>query len=236
MIRIILFDIATWCINAIPPQYRLTKFLIFIRSLCYGLVWNMVNFNNYRTSTTLLYYNSATPYNADFPVIYNYGVWVSLQSGNAGNTPDASPAWWVNVSPSFIGLTERITFTCAYLRLTWALNRQFNTTFRHPPYPSPYGGSGTFSDIYITNAIPSYVSPAWSTIAQPLNMWGTKPNNLGWFTLSVIGAASSYQYVIHFPVSVYDSLGATDSIRKSIISQFVNKYNIAGLGYSIVTY
>ncbi len=184
------------------------------------------------------YWSGAITYSKGDLVRDLTGVYESLSDGNIGNAITDS-TYWLKVLNSFIGASERVKFDGKYLKLTWALNREFNTTFRQPPYPAPYDfgtGSGTFSDIYITNAVPTYVPFVVGLAAAESSHVGLTP-----FTFFVpieptYTSASAYAFVIHIPTAVYTALGATTAIRKSIVDKFVGRYAVVGTYWTIVTY
>jgi len=227
-----------------PPNYRLPKWLTFVQGLCGGLTWRKAIFDAYRNGDAQTEYDSATSYAADAVVWWNYATYQSLIAGNTGNPPDISPSAWMLRCASFIGASERVKYNGRYLYLTWALNRQFGTTFRQPPYPAPYGGPpltgpppGTFSDIYITTTVPvnvSFVMYPGDTGSSVMYPATSAPYYL--FNSPVYTSATSYEMTIHFPIAAYTALGTTDLIRLSIIDNFVKKYQMCGCTYNVVTY
>ena len=223
-----------------PFSKRLTKWILFVQSVCYPIKWLYTNvLTGFMKGGSFANYSVIATYNSGDQVIYNFGVWESLTSGNTGNQPDISPAQWLNVNSSFIGISEQAKYTGNYLPLTYALNRNFQTIFRQPPYPVPYdfGVGGTFPDIYITNDVPVFTS----FVLYPTNLLSSDiyPTTSAPFILydsPVYPDASSFQFKVHFPLAVYNSLGIADPIRNSIINRFINQYCPAGIGFSIVTY
>lgn len=215
-----------------------------MQSLVYGWSWNYTMFSMYRQSTTLLAYDPATAYAENFALVYNFKIYISLQSGNTGNSPDASPDWWYPVAGNFIGYTERIKYTGRYLDLTFALNRYFSYQiasaglpgFLQPPYPDPYGGGTAFSSIYITNYTPQYASLGVTSAPQALSAITSLSTGFGVTSVAVVASATSYVFAVHIPIIVFNSLGVNDSIRTAIVRRFVDIYNPSGISYEILTY
>lgn len=186
-------------------------------------------------STDLGYWNAATVYQKGDLVRSLQGVYESVSDGNVGNAT-GDPAYWRQVLESFIGYNERVKYTGRYLTLTYALNRHFGTTFRQPPYPSPYGGSGTFSDVYITTdaitriTFVSYPDAPSSSTVYPLR-------STGFVTVTpAYAAASTFRLTIHMPTAVWSALGADDSIREATVRGIADRYVVAGTTYTIDTY
>ena len=277
-----IININTTVIQSLPFSKRLTKWILFVQSVCYPIKWLYTNvLSGFMNGSTPANYNASTNYNSGTQVIYNFGVWESTVGGNINNQPNYVPIYssvtayavgfcvlyggtyyqcntpitsepfdpehwtaliqapWINVNGSFIGTTEQANYTGNYLTLTWALNRYFQTTFRQPPYPAPYDfgeSGGVWSEIYIVNSIPPYVSFAVGTVGQPLGGISTYPLTIGFGTTAIIGTASPFAFTINIPVAVYNALGATDPIRLSIVNRFVSNYAPCGLSWSVATY
>lgn len=231
------FDIPTYVNNTLPQQYRLPKFILFVQQALSQLAWRWGVFKGYRDGEATLPYSAGTTYGAGNRVQWNFATYESLQGSNTGNTPDTSPLFWIMRNANFIGATERAKYGCGYLQLTYQLNRYFGTTFRQPPYPGIYGGSGTFSDIYITNQALTYVSfVSYTTETLTSKVYTTGTGGSDVFTVESYGSASTYQFIVHIPTAVFTALGATTAIRTSIVNRFIALYVPSGIGWSIVTY
>lgn len=241
MIRRIIYNIGIYAINALPVEYRLPKWILFIRALLYGATYNFDIFTDYAFNNALLVnFGIGTAYVKNAKVIYKGREYISLVSANVGHNPETTTGYWQLYNDNFIGVTERILYNGRYLSLTWALNRYFRTTFRQPPYPAPYDnglGGGTFSDIYITNVTPVYTE----FIMYPFDygsgvMYPTTSSPLFMFDPPVYGTATILTLQINVPVAVWTALGATTTIRNNIILNFVKKYMVAGETAQVATY
>lgn len=234
-----LFNIPNYINLFLPPNKRGPKYLAFFQSLCSGLTWRKEIWDAYRNGDPQSVYNPATTYTTDDKVWWNFATYQSLIDGNTGNQPDISPSSWIMRNASFLGATERARIDGKYLKLTKGLNRQFGGVFRQPPYPAPYDfglGGGTFSDIYITSATPAYVSPLFGSQPNVYGYFGSQPNEIVWGSEPVIAAATSYTQVLHFPIAIHNSLGASDPVRLSVIDKFMRGRLMFGCAYQVVTY
>jgi hypothetical protein len=230
-----------------PPNYRLPKWLVFVESMLSGLGYINSIFIAYRKGEQVVYWSTTRTYAKDKIVQHNYSTYQSLEDGNIGNQPDISPLYWVKRNDLFIGATERTKYNGRYLQLTYELNRYFQAQltaqsyygFRQPPYPAPYDcnvSGGVFSDIYITNDVPE-IAPFVAGLSYAESSKVALSITTDYVEEEAIYTTSSgYAFIIHIPLSVYNSLGATNDIRDSIISTFVNRYIPLGWTFTIVTY
>lgn len=234
-------DANTTVIQTLPFAKRKPKWIIFMQSFCFASKWLYNNvLTGYMGGTIADSYSQIILYTLGQQVIYNYGVWESLVSGNTGNTPDASPLQWMKVNDSFIGATERAHYTCNRIVFEWALNRYFQQQltsngfigFRQPDDPI----SPTRSDIYINNVAPVY--PTFIVAPDEADSDNISPvGSSGWVTPDEeFTAATSYLFSINIPAAVYGAIGADGPTADSIIGQFVNSYAAAGTRFEIVTY
>lgn len=230
--RIIIFDIVTYIINALPPGYRQSKFVLFMQSLMFGLLWNQNAFDIFRRNVAVPYYDNTATYGLNDVVIFNFQVYISLKAANTANSPDASPLWWYKIVDNFIGVNERVMYTGRKLTLEWALNKYFNTTFRQPDDPI----APTNSDIYITPGVIAFPSFLVGTTEASSDSISTIDSS-GWVaTIEVYAFASPFTFSINIPATVYTALGATNPIRDAVIRSFADLYVRCGANYSIIPY
>ena len=237
-----IFDIPTFVLQHLVPNYRLPKFIAAVQSFLSGLTWRKGVFDSYVSGDAQLPYNPATTYGIGNAVQYNFATYESLVNSNTGNQPDISPAAWVLRNTSFIGATERANYGAGDMKLTAQLNRYFQpvltangfTGFQQPPWPPDAGG--VWSSIYITNAVSSFTGILSRTAGQPYGISRTISNGLVSRTIGTASSISSYQFIVHIPLVVFNSLGANDPIRSSIVNKFVQKYAVSGTLWTIQTY
>lgn len=235
------FDVGGYVNNALPPNKRKPKWLLFMQAIADPLRRLQTFFVYFMNgSTDAGYWSNLIIYAKGDLVQDISGVYESQSGGNLNN-PITDATFWLKVLDSFIGASERARFTGRYLDLTYALNRYFNTTFRPLPYPAPYDfglGGGTFSDIYLTTDTPAFFSfVGFRGVTKPANSVYSVPSGYFSFTgVTIVGDSSSYKYTIHIPTAAYTALGASAAIRESVVWHFVDGLNIGGLQYSIVVY
>lgn len=240
------FDIPTYSINETPPKYRLVKFLLYLKYALSAITWRMGLWQQYQSGST--FYNGYSPtasYGIGVRVQWAFSVYESLTAANMGNNPLTSPDNWILANQYVLGSDERVLFNAGYTNYTYDLNRYFKLQltqngfqgFRQPPYPAPYGGGSSFSDIYITNVAPVFSTfVVGATELTSSAVGASSSQNKGVSLTEIYTDTTSYGYVIHFPLAVFNSLGATDSIRTAVVRQFADTINPSGLRYSIVTY
>lgn len=223
-------------VNLLPTAQRTPFWVMFAKTLLSPVKWLYGVFKGFMNGETFAAYNPLTTYALAAQVQYNFKTYESLKAANTSNQPDISPLWWILRNGSFIGAVERAKYNGRYLQLTWALNREFGTTFRQPPYPSPYGGSGTFSDIYITNTPLLYTPFVVGPTSGTSSFVGIIGNHSLVPVTPTYATASVYDFTINIPVAVYTDLGASADIRKAIVDTFVAKYAVSGTSWTIATY
>lgn len=241
-------DFYRYADDALPPNHRLTKFIIWIRSLMFTWWYRYQLFKRYMLSANdVSFYDSTATYVAGDLTKTILGVFVSRADSNTGN-PVTNETYWYKVLDFFIGATERTKYNGRYLNLTYQLNRYFQgelsanglVGFRQPPYPAPYDyglGSGTFSDIYITSdpvVFRSFIMRPRGYLSTFMYPRTSAPYYM--FNPPRYTPASSYRFTVHIPLAVFDALGSDDAIRESVVRKFVNKYNVSGTFYTVTTY
>lgn len=225
-------DINNTVVQTLPFTKRVSKWILFVQSVCYPIKWLYSVLTGYMNGTVALNYNSATTYSLGNKVIYHYGIWESLANSNTGNTPDISPAQWLLINDSFIGAREMTHYGSGRITLEWALNRYFQTVFRQPNDPI----SPAHSDIYITNIVPAYSSfVSYTTEPLTSDVFTTHTFYFS-FTDELYTFATSYFFQVHIPVAVYTAINPSSTIADTIIRRFLDKYVVSGVQYTIVTY
>lgn len=211
--------------------------LLFVLGCIYTIKQRFGFFTAFQSGDPQIPYNSATTYALGDPVQYNFATWESLQDGNTGNTPAEDSIYWIKRNNSFIGVDERCKYTGRRLTLTWALNKQFGTTFRQPPWPDDaYTTGPAWPDIYITLDTPVIRTFVVGVTDSECSEVGEFDSTGYVSEIEDYGTASTFAYIIHFPVGVYSALGPAADSREAVVRQFVDKYNLAGFTYTIETY
>jgi hypothetical protein len=199
----------------------------WIKALFTPNKWNHQDvYVDYKQGSSYPYYTVSTHYSLGNRVIYNESVYECiLPVGTTTNNPSTTPSEWRLYENFFIGVDERILFNHSKIVLEYALNKRFNTIFKQPPL---------LSDIYITNEpisnAPFIVGYTEEFSSSSYSFFSNE------FVIDSYSLSFVYNYTIYVPLSVFNSLGTTNTLREKVIRTFVDRYNTLGLFYKIITY
>lgn len=233
-------DITTLAIQNLPPNKRLPIWLGIIRSLVSPLRWLMGIFTQYKEGGVSTYWDSGVSYGIGTRVVYNYAVYESLVASNIGNIPDVDIDSWLLVNASFIGVNERRLYQGKKLILEYALNQYFKEEldangevgFRQPDdafTPTP-------SSIYVEDDIPDLLTfTMYPDEFQSDAMFPTYSTKYMTPT-PVYSGASPYQFIVWIPTSVFASINSDSAIADQVVTNFVNRYAVAGTFFTVQTY
>lgn len=204
----------------LPPDKRSSTIVAWVKQLFKPLQQShYALFVSYKTGSTASVWTAGT-YVYRARVIYGQTVYESLTDGNTAVPTDTN--YWRVYQDYFIGVDERLTYNHQKLVLEYALNTRFGTTFNQPP---------TLSDIYITtNAPGAGVFIVGANEEESSNVFADTSSE---FVINSYSFADFFNFTINVPIAVYTALG---SAADSVIRNFVDKYNSAGITYNIVTY
>lgn len=218
-------DILALAKAELPPDHRTNIMSAIAQQSISPTQWlHDLIFVDYLYGTTYATYSNVTAYVYGNKVTYNKGVYECInKSGSTGHLPTDTNYWYLRQA-NFIGSNERVKYNSQTLVLTYGLNRWFGTTFRQPP---------SISDIYIAAVTPTKLSfLSYKTETGTDHSFDTY--STGWsFNTEVFGTQATYTFSVNIPAAVYAALGAT---AEKIVRQFVDKYNIAGITYTVLTY
>ena len=198
-------------------QYLNDKDMVFIYGATFGYYATASSYGNGDRVIGGLYYNNAT--------------FQSITASNINNSlTDLN--YWEPFSDNFIGVSERYNFTAQHVTFEYALNRWFNTTFRQPTGVTAWG---VRSDIYIDDN---------SSAMGPFLMGPDDDysSTMGYDTSSAFMSPDApydpgfvffpTNYTIWVPAAVFATFpGGTSSV-----TGFADKYNYAGISYTVATY
>lgn len=238
------FDINNnFAVNHLPQYKRLPKWIQTIRGYVGELAWVDSIFRKFMNgSDNLDFYNQTITYAIYDKIKDNFSVYESLIDNNFGN-PTSNINSWTKILDSFISKSERVTYVCRQLQLEYALNHYFiqqilNSGLIGYKQPNEITGNDYFpkSDIFIQSILPQFYSIIGFDDLHIQN--SIYDNSIGYYAfLDLIFANESfYQYSINIPISVYNSLGITNSIRDNIVRKFIDQINVSGCQYIIITY
>lgn len=220
-----IFDIDTdqQADDLMPPDKRGVRFLAFAKAILKPLAW-LVNsiWYGWKDGTVPSDWAAGTYYKYDQVTFLNqvFECVVTSTSTDPSNLTD-----WRLIQTNFIGVSERQLYNGSKIELEYALNKWFHTTYRQDP---------AVADINIE----------------------TKHAEIGYFITgtglydsSVVYATDSSEYVgvdqfitqaanfkVNIPSAVYVALASDDATRTQIVRNFVNKYVIAGVYYTVAPY
>lgn len=165
-----------------------------------------------------------------------------LATGNNG-----SPFYWVQVQQNFVGINERVLWSCQQLTMEVALNKWFNIA-AYANYQWDHTGAPPFTQIYIkTNIVITKQEYAFA-LPKGYGEYSQFPYMIyGAFPLAP--ALNQYNFTIYVPNAIFnymvagsayspshneDSSNATKN--GSMIRSLIDKMNGIGNFYNIVTY
>jgi hypothetical protein len=233
-------NIDTLAIQNLPPNKRLPVWMGMIKAFVSPLKWLMGIFTQYKEGGVNTYWDSGVSYSIGTRVVYNYAVYESLVGSNIGNIPDVDLGSWLLVNASFIGVNERRLYQGKKLILEYALNRYFaeeldangEVGFRQPDdafNPTP-------SSIYVEDDIPDLLTfTMYPDAGQSDAMFPTYSTKYMTPT-PIYSGASPYQFIVWIPTAVFASINSDSMIADQIVTNFVNRYAVAGTFFTVQTY
>lgn len=211
--------------NLLPTSLRKAIHLAWIKVILkpLSLLFDKT-FLKYKDGDTITTYNNGTTYTFGDTVKYtDKSIYELIVSSSVGVNP-SNTTNWVKVNDIFIGTDERVKYTSQKLLFEYSLNRYFEVPSIDP-------------QIYITrNSI--YTTPFVMGISGIYSAPMSKDSG---FSTSFLGNSYTYSslhfdYTIYVPTTLFTSLGSTLANRENAVRNFADKYNLAGMTYSITTY
>ena len=215
------FNINNAATELLPPDKRYPNNITFLKSLLSSLQWlRDLFFGSYWDGSTVAQYSSGTYKYLD-QVRYQKKIYSSLINDNT-DLPTTSN--WILIQDNFIGLNERSKYNGQRIVLEYALNKEYDSTFRQPQTPSGIGD--TRSDIYITNLSSSVVG---------FLVGETTGSAVGQTTSDdKVGNNNTFIYLNNFQINIPIAIFATTN--EPGIRNFVNQYIPSGINYVINQY
>ncbi|MBC7383025.1 MAG: hypothetical protein H7296_08530 [Bacteroidia bacterium] len=211
--------------EGLPPDKRTLKNVSFMKALV-GDVSNLHTqlFGTYKTANFSLTQWDGSPINRNQNVRYGKSVFQSLIDNNTSEPTMSST--WLLITDNFLGSDFRLAIRGERLIFEYAINAWFDTVFRQPTQ---------LSDIYTTtNTILSVpVFRVGSSEQESSNVFSNTSSEL---VINDYNFNSQFNMTIWVPLAFFNSLGATSSLRESIIRNFADKYINAGIIYNCATY
>lgn len=216
----------------VPPMLRQPNELAWFTSLTQPLQYNNDLFVEYLTGSTYPVFTSGSTYSTNDRVIYtNRGVYESI-SGSTGSTP-TDTNYWNQINLNYIGAQERSKYNARKLDYEFALNRWFETSGFTPTVMftvTPALFTASAQTIYIETKV---VTPPGFMMGNT-GQYSSMMSNNSQFATTYMGnsgvGAGQFDYVIWVPMYIYSG------ITESIVRNFADTINIAGMQYSVSGY
>lgn len=233
-------NINTLAIQNLPPNKRLPVWMGIVSALVSPLRWLMGIFTQYKEGGVSTYWDVAVSYSINAKVVYNYAVYESLVASNLGNIPDVDTDSWLLVNASFIGANERRLYQGKKLILEYALNQYFKEELdanSEVGFIQPDSAfTPTPSSIYIEDDIPDLLTfTMYSDAGQSDAMFPTYSTKYMTPT-PIYSGASPYQFIVWIPTAVFASINTDSMVADQIVTNFVNRYAVAGTFFTVQTY
>ena len=221
--------------NFVPPKKRSTQIVAWCKTLVYPLqvLYNTL-FGTYKDGNNAAAYNGATAYVIGNQVKYVDKSIYECYVASTGNIP-TNESYWFKVQDKFVGIEPRMKYSSQWLKLEWALNEWFGTTFVNTPGAS---------NIYIDNNN-IFDTTFWVGLDESQSSLVTFNNvdTYGWIQAQDL-TDPDYYFTINVPILVANALTteANNTIpnisnnRANIIRALADTYVLAGVKYNIVTY
>lgn len=209
----------------LPPQLRTPAQKSWVTTLLSGLQWiRDLFFDSYISGSPAGFFDSGQFYvSPDRVIMIDNTVWESLnitpKLGSVSN-PFDNPTNWLKVQDVYIGVTERSKYNAQLIVYEYALNHWFQNTGA-PDYIF-IENNDTESDFFIM-AESEDLSSGMSILDAFANEF---------MGVSEI-ITTQYDYTIWVPAGLWFTIGSTDQDRENTVRKIANKYNVAGMKYSV---
>lgn len=206
-----------------PTKKRLPKFLSWLYSVMSAMQWVRDRLlTDYKTGVSYNAWDAISTYfPSDFVIYSNNAVYQCLKT-NSATQPDLYPDYWLKTQDCFIGTDERVKYNGQIIVLEYALNRWFQNV-------------GATDQIYINNN----VTNADNLLMGNTSVYsGALANNSQYATSYLNNSliAVQYDYTVNVPSALFTTLGSTTQNRENAIRNIVDKYNMAGMNYNVITF
>jgi hypothetical protein len=251
------FNINNAAVENTPPDKRFTFNINFVWSLLAPLQWTFDLFFRlwHETTITVPQYTTGT-YNINDKVIYLGQIYSSNINSNTDRPTSTN---WTLIQDDFISVSDRLKITSGKLIQTFALNRQFGTTFR---LPTTTTDDTTISDIYIVNNNPidgnfyvGYNEDECSVVPYKESIDAVEYGDVPLFSEFFVGYTEDESSIVTYyespdSISYFDMIEIplsrtfftvfvpilTYNIYKQRINAFIERYLPIGLTYNLNTY
>lgn len=158
------------------------------------------------------------------------GVYYCVKDNPTGIAP-ANREYWEKLQYNFVGVNERIRINAQVLSFEYLLNKWFGTTFNYPT---------STNDVYITHNTVDINSFIYgTTLATSSAHYLTDATQQEFINYDY--SSAQYNYNINIPTAIYDGLNPNEATgitttKTAIVKNFADKYNLAGITYTVLIY
>lgn len=210
-------------IETLVPDKRRPKIIAYLQVMVKGIQNNHDQlFQTYKDYQSLSVWTSGA-YTRDTLVIYSKAVYQAVE--DTTDIPSYSNQWRL-VSENYQGTDFRLSIRNEKLIFEYGINDWFSSTFRQP--------IDGLSDIYLTTN--DILESPFIVGINEVDSSKIFTNISSEFIENSYTFTNQYNLTINVPIALFNSLGATDNIRQSIIKNYADKYVPAGITYNIITY
>lgn len=184
-------------------------------------------FTDYANGSFYPNFDITSAYTLSDRVIYiDRGVYECNSGTTAGIVP-FNLNYWRKINDNYIGANERVLYNANKIVYEYALNRWFQTGISNP---SP--GNGIYIDTLTASTIAFLMGNSGPTSSVLYNSSKLSTSYL----VNYYSGSNSSDYLIWVPNAIYNALGPNDTFRTNTVRSIADKYNIAGMLYSVSGY
>ena len=158
------------------------------------------------------------------------GVYYCIKDNPNGVAP-VDQEYWERLQSNFIGVNDRIRLNAQVLSFEYLLNQWFGTNFNYPT---------STNDVYITHNTVDINSFIYgTTVATSSAHFLTDATQQEFINSDY--SSDQYNYNINIPTAIYDGLNPDEptgitTTKTAIVKNFADKYNLAGITYTVLIY
>ena len=210
-----------------PPVLRKPKHLAWLNVIVRPIQYLWERFRDWYAGVNYADWAILTSYSAGTRVVWTdravYEARVPHTSLGFNEPTGAvdSAATWRKVQQFHIGADERVRYTSQIIVLEYALNKWYRIPTTDP-------------QIYIENNAGNNSMVMGNTGPVSTPMPNSSAFQVGYMANSP--TFSAYDFTVYVPVAVWNTLGATNTVRELNVKSFVNFYKLAGINYNVTSY
>ena len=229
-----LIDFENLANNLNIPILRKDKFTAWLNILVSPLIKVQYWWQERIEGSSYTDFSSLTDYNIYDTVKYGRAAYWCIKTPPVGLHPrPTNTDYWYKILDDYIGIQERSSYSAQKVMLEYALNRRFSPLTITPPF------GPLIPSIYIVNNLVGSNNVLYSAPSGTnTNTW-VAPNSSTRFWYSSYGNPSlsvQYNYTIYVPAAIYSAIDSNPTQANYLLSQEVDKYNLAGMLYNIQSY